>query len=273
MRFDRGDGDDTPVGRLLSRREAVALLGVSGAALLAGCDRISVSVERDLPPGEAATATGSSAVPSCVVRPQQTEGPYFVDENLRRNDIRSDPATGEVRPGAPLQLALAASLVTDGGCTPLSGAHVDLWQCDALGVYSDVVDPGFNTVGQKFLRGYQLTDQEGRVRFTTIYPGWYPGRTVHLHFKVRTDPAAAQGYEFTSQLYFDDSLTDRVHAREPYARKGQRTRRNRDDGIFQNGGEQLMLALTGDEQGYVAQFHIGIHPYQRRGNPRVRGIL
>lgn len=270
MAFDR-DGDDVQIGRLLSRREAVALLGVSGAALLVGCaDGFDLAGEGDLSPRGAARVAAGDAALSCVVRPQQTEGPYFVDENLRRSDIRSDPATGAVKPGVPLQLALITSLVTDGRCTPLAGAHVDLWQCDALGVYSDVSDPGFDTVGQKFLRGYQLTDAAGSVRFTTLYPGWYPGRTVHLHFKVRTDPAAAQGYEFTSQLYFDDALTDRVHAREPYAKKGQRTRKNQDDGIFRYGGEQLMLALSGNEQGYGARFHIGMDPDQRRGNRRRR---
>ena len=80
---------------------------------------------------------------------------------------------------------------------------------------SDVTDPSFNSVGKKFLRGHQMTDAAGVARFTTIYPGWYPGRTVHIHFKIRTEPAAARGYEFASQLYFDDALTDRVHARDP----------------------------------------------------------
>lgn len=257
----KSDLDDAQVGRLLSRREAVALLGLSGAAVLSGCyDGFG-----DLPAEGAATAAPNGTALNCVVRPQQTEGPYFVDVDLRRSDIRSDPATQQVKPGSPLQLVLTTSLLADGRCTPLSGAHVDLWQCDALGVYSDVVDARSNTVGLKFLRGYQLTDAEGSVRFTTIYPGWYLGRTVHLHFKVRTEPAAAQGYEFTSQLYFDDALTDRVHAREPYAQRGQRTRRNRDDGIFQSGGEQLMLAPTADGPGFAARFHIGIEPPRQDG--------
>lgn len=240
--------DDASVGRLLSRREAMALIGASGAALLT---RPSLA---------AAAATPAS----CVVRPQQTEGPYFVDKVLKRSDIRTDPATGQAKPGVPLQLAIVASLVTDEGCKPLPGAHVDLWQCDARGAYSDALDRSFDTVGQKFLRGYQLADESGTVRFTTIYPGWYRGRTVHVHFKVRTDPAQGQGYEFTSQLYFDDALTDRVHAREPYVSTGRRTR-NEDDGIFRSGGDQLMLALTESGGGYTDQFHVGVHPYQRPG--------
>ncbi len=86
------------------------------------------------------------------------------------------------------------------------GAIVDIWHCDAAGVYSDATDPGFNTVGKKFLRGYQVTDANGGVQFTTIYPGWYRGRTVHIHFKVRAKAKSGQSYEFTSQLYFDDAI-------------------------------------------------------------------
>jgi protocatechuate 3,4-dioxygenase beta subunit len=135
---------------------------------------------------------------------------------------------------------------------------VDIWHCDALGVYSDVQDPGFNTIGQKFLRGYQVTDAHGEARFVTIYPGWYPGRTVHIHFKIRTAPVAQRHFEFTSQLYFDDVLTDRVHAAPPYAANGLRTARNQHDGIFRHGGDQLMLAPTVVAEGYAAAFAIGL---------------
>ena len=119
---------------------------------------------------------------------------------------------------------------------------MDVWQCDALGIYSDVQDGRFNTIGQKFLRGYQFTDVRGEAQFVTLYPGWYSGRTVHIHFKIRTTPKARRSFEFTSQLYFDDELTDRVHAATPYAARGPRTARNRHDGIFRRGGDQLMLA-------------------------------
>lgn len=239
--------DDVQVGRLLTRREALALIGASGAAMFAG--RTSAANT---------AAGGGSPRPSCIVRPQQTEGPYFVDEKLNRSDIRSDPASGIVKAGVPLVLTFNISRISGGACTPLAGAQVDIWHCDALGVYSDVTDPGFSTVGQKFLRGYQVTDATGVARFTTIYPGWYRGRTVHVHFKIRTSPASARGYEFTSQLYFDDPLTDRVHGLAPYASKGQRTLRNSGDGIFLNGGQQLTLAPTASGQGYAATFNIGL---------------
>jgi protocatechuate 3,4-dioxygenase beta subunit len=244
--------DDIEIGRVLSRREILALLGASGIAALAGC-----KPSREV--AEVSSASGD-VLPSCIVRPEQTEGPYFVDARLNRSDIRSDPASGAVKAGVPLQLAIVVSRVGGNSCTPLTAAHVDIWQCDAAGIYSGVRDPSFDTTGQQFLRGYQLTDVSGTARFTTIYPGWYRGRTVHIHFKVRTQPAAAAGHEFTSQIYFDDALTDRVHNLEPYARMGRRTVRNEGDGIFRRNGDQLMLAVRGEGEGqaYSGTFHLGL---------------
>jgi protocatechuate 3,4-dioxygenase beta subunit len=241
------DRDDSPVGRVLTRREALAVLGVSSIALLGSRSRWSLG-----------SAQPRRPVPGCVVRPEQTEGPYFIDEKLNRSDIRSDPATGALKDGTPLALILTVSRLREGVCAPLVGAHVDIWHCDALGVYSDVQDPGFNTVGQRFLRGYQITDANGEVRFQTIYPGWYSGRTVHIHFKIRTDPGAARGLVFTSQLYFDDALTSRVQTRVPYATKGQRRDHNSDDRIFARGGDQLLLAPTAAGDGYAARFAIAL---------------
>ena len=235
------------MGRVLTRREALAWLGVSGVALLTG-----------LRPGLAGAA--EAARRTCVARPEQTEGPYFVDEVLRRSDIRSDPKSGEVRPGVPLDVTFRVSRLGDAGCAPIAGAHVDLWHCDAMGVYSDVRDPGFDTTGQRFLRGYQLTDEAGEATFSTIYPGWYPGRTVHLHFKIRTEPGASRGEEFTSQLYFDDALNDRVHALEPYAKQGARKSRNERDGIFRRGGSELVLAPVRKGPGYAATFDVALRP-------------
>ena len=238
--------ENGPAGPLLSRREVVAFLGVTGVAwLMAG----SLNPRR---------AVAEIHGPSCVVRPAQTEGPYFVDERLNRSDIRSDPTDGRVKSGTPLALTLLVSRLGAGDCQPLPGAQVDIWHCDAQGVYSDVQDPEFNTIGQKFLRGYQITDAHGAARFITVYPGWYPGRTVHIHFKIRTAPVARRSFEFTSQLYFDDVLMDRVHAAPPYAAKGQRTTRNQHDWIFRRGGDQLMLAPTAVAAGDAASFAIGL---------------
>ncbi|MBP5973637.1 intradiol ring-cleavage dioxygenase [Brasilonema sp. CT11] len=249
------------VSRIMSRREVLALSRAAAGAMLVVCiSRKSSLAQAESSTDAAASSTAdSTTLPTCVVSPQQTEGPYFVDDKLNRSDIRSDPANGSVKEGVPLQLTLRVSQVGSTGCTPLANATVDIWHCDALGVYSDVSDPSFNTVGQKFLRGYQVTDADGTVQFTTNYPGWYQGRTVHMHFKVRTDATSGQSYEFTSQLYFDDSITDQVHALSPYASKGQRTLRNAGDGIFSNGGDQLLLALTQTTDGYAATFNIGLN--------------
>jgi protocatechuate 3,4-dioxygenase beta subunit len=263
------DNDDAPVGRVLSRREVLALFGAAGAAMLAACMPGQTNATRapgaaattlaTTAAGTAASTTGSlAAAPACVVRPALTEGPYFVDEKLNRADIRSDPGTGALKEGLPLLLTVRVSEVAASGCAALAGAQVDLWHCDAQGVYSDVGDASFSTVGQKFLRGYQLTGANGAAQFTTIYPGWYPGRTVHIHFKIRGQTAAGRRYEFTSQWFFDDRLSDQVFAGAPYAARGERGTRNASDGIYQGGGDQLVLALSPAAQGYQATFDIGL---------------
>jgi protocatechuate 3,4-dioxygenase beta subunit len=193
-----------------------------------------------------------------MFRPEQTEGPYFVDEELRRSDIRSDPTTGEIKAGVPFALTVALSRVDDGQCVPVPDAQVDIWHCDALGIYSDVKDPRFDTTGRKFLRGYQPTGSNGEARFVTIYPGWYEGRTVHIHIKVRAAAGAKRAFEFTSQMYFEDSLSDRIYAASPYSMKGKRNARNQDDRIFRRGGEHLILAPTETAEGYAATFSMGL---------------
>jgi len=266
------DNDDHPVGKVLSRRKVLALFGTAGAALLVACapkELVAATAVAEAPTAtgvgaEVASVTleaGSTAVvrtPVCVIRPELTEGPYFVDEMLHRSDIRSDPSDGSVRDGVPLELMFLVSKVSSDGCTPLAGAAVDVWHCDAQGVYSDVADPGSNTVGKKFLRGYQVTDANGEARFTTIYPGWYQGRTVHIHFKIRGVTEAGAGYEFTSQLFFDDAVSDLVYQQAAYAGKGERAVRNADDGIFRQSGNMLMLDVHETDSGYSATFDIGL---------------
>ncbi len=250
--------DDKPVGRVLSRREILGLLGGAGAALIVGTG-FTRFVANQLPDATPeATAEATDTLPACVVRPAETEGPYFVDEMLNRSDIRMDPTDGSVKEGLPLSLTFRVSQISANACMPLTGAQVDVWHCDALGAYSDENDPSFNTVGQKWLRGYQLTDEQGTAKFTTIYPGWYQGRTVHIHFKIRTDPTSANDYEFTSQLFFDDSLSDQVFQQSPYNTKGVRGTRNDNDSIYADGGSQLLLNMVKTDDGYSAVFDIGL---------------
>jgi protocatechuate 3,4-dioxygenase beta subunit len=121
-----------------------------------------------------------------------------------RSDIRSDPSDATMQQGIPLHLIIHVFDVDNGSCIPLKGARVDTWHANSRGIYSAVNDLG--TTGKKFLRGYQLTDNNGTVRFTTIYPGWYQGRTIHIHDKVRTFNGLEKTMEWTSQIYFDNSI-------------------------------------------------------------------
>ncbi len=232
--------DQRQTGRILSRREVLTWLGAAGVAVLGG---------------DPTRRAGAASSASCIVSPAQTEGPFFVDTQLNRSDVRSDPADGSVREGSPLTLNLAVWSVSAAGCAPIAGAMVDIWQCDALGIYSGTSDAG--AAGKKFLRGNQVTDPSGRVAFTTIYPGGYEGRAVHIHFKVRGKDPSGRGYEFTSQFYFDDATTDRVHARQPYAAR-KRALRNDRDFAYRNGGSRLLLALTEARGGHAASFDIGL---------------
>jgi len=127
---------------------------------------------------------------------------------LNRMDIRIDPTDESIKEGLPLKLVYRVSDVTGGTCAPLAGAQVDVWHCDADGVYSGVQDRSFDTTDQIWLRGYQITDEAGIATFLTIVPGWYSGRAVHIHFKIRTE----DGYEFTSQFFFDPTVLLRSDA-------------------------------------------------------------
>lgn len=279
------DNDDRQIGRILSRREVLSLLGATGAALLVGCGppqsgatqassaasqaaasslnaeaQTAVALASDpaasaTQAAEVATAEAANtavATPACVVRPEVTEGPYYVDVNLVRSDIRTDSTSGEAQAGAPLVLTFNVSQVSDASCTALEGATAEIWHCNAEGAYSGVSDPGFDTSGQTWLRGAQVTDANGVATFTTIYPGWYSGRAVHIHFKV--SPSADK--VFTSQLFFDDAFSQQVFAQAPYAAKGSTPDTlNSTDNIYQ---DLLLLTTTRAGDGYAATFPIGI---------------
>src|SRR5437879_11557146 len=216
-----------------SRRELLKTFGTGlGAAVRfrgGGADATSAGTSDA---GTSDAGTGGA----CVLDPTLTKGPYWVDERLNRADIRSDTnglASPNPRPGLPLALQLAVSAYASGVCTPLSGAQVDIWHCDASRIYSDVQGV---TAGQNFLRGYQVTDANGLAKFTTIYPGWYTGRAVHIHVKVRLfDASNNTTTKSTTQVFFDDSLTDGVFASVvPYYARGSRDTRSAADTIYGN---------------------------------------
>lgn len=264
--LDDLDDDDRPIGRILSRREVLALIGAGGtAAFLAACTpaggtstaSAGASAGASASASAAATAIASAAVasalPSCVVVPELTEGPYYVDVELERSDIRTNTADGVAAEGAPLTIEWLVSQADGSACMPMEGAIVDVWHCDALGVYSDVQGNTGN-----FLRGFQRTDANGTATFQTIYPGWYQGRAVHIHFKIRTDPDEGAGFEFTSQLFFDDDLSRSVFSTGVYAQKGAQDMPNAQDGIYNQSGGATLLSVTKEADAYKASFPIAV---------------
>jgi protocatechuate 3,4-dioxygenase beta subunit len=261
------DDDDRLIGRVLTRREVLALMGAASVSVaVAACapgsaaSGLATPVTSTGTAGSAATSAAATAVavasslPSCVVVPALTEGPYYVNENLERSDIRVDTSTGVAVDGSALKIDWVVSQVDGNACIPLGGVLVDVWHCDALGEYSDVG----SEQGHDFLRGYQHTDASGLASITTIYPGWYQGRAVHIHFKIRTDAGATSGFEFTSQLFFDDALNDQVFSRGAYSSKGQPDTPNASDSIYGQSQGMTLLKVSPDGAGYKATFEIAI---------------
>src|ERR1700704_1961707 len=199
---------------------------------------------------EAASAAGSgpaavaSGAISCVLTPEMTEGPYYVPaEKVRRNIT-------EGKPGTPLDLRL--TVVDASTCKPIKSAVVDIWHTDALGVYSGTVA---NNPGTNFMRGVQKTDSTGLARFSSVYPGWYQGRAVHIHVKVYLGGSVVH----TGQFFFNDATTDAVYKRSPYNTRGSRDTRNAADSIYRNGGSRSMLKVTKIASGYRAGITMGVH--------------
>jgi hypothetical protein len=241
----------------LPNRREVLIQGIAGALAVAGFWSRTGTVFAGTP----GVANGET--------PGLTEGPYWVDGQVERVDVRSDNSTGVVQAGLPLYLGLTLSQLSDSApytIVPLVGAKVDIWCCNAQGVYSaEAVE---NTSTTDYLRGYQVTNAHGVVEFLTIYPGWYSGRTPHIHVRVRTyDATGTQTYNWTSQFFFDDATTNIVYAANAaYARSQARDTTNATDGIFTgasaNGspeseaGDYMLLKLADDGSRAIGSFHI-----------------
>lgn len=201
--------------------------------------------------GAAGSATGGAAgsdAGTCALYPQQTEGPFYLDLDLLRSDIT------EGKPGMPLELEL--TIISANGCAPIANAVVDIWQCDADGVYAGFPGQlgGLDTTGQKFLRGTQITGADGKVIFHTIYPGWYPGRTTHIHFKVHLTATT----EVTSQMYFPEDVTAAVYYAPPYETHGQKDTSNLADSIAQTGGFPPVVATTAMGGSYKGRLVVSV---------------
>lgn len=242
----RTDTSTETVRRPLTRRQTLKAAGVLGAGLVAGASGLKLGSGN----GSGGTAMAAS---SCVLTPEKTEGPYFVDELLERSDIRLNSDGSGTSDGVPLDLTLNV-VRTDDGCSVGEGVVVDIWHCDPHGLYSDVSQNG--TVGQDFLRGYQVTDANGQVKFKTEFPGWYSGRAVHIHFKVRAFDGDSTTYEFTSQIFFDQGTIDTVHTLPAYDGAGTTT--NAQDGIYNNDTELLITPSGNTTDGYSGEMTIGL---------------
>jgi protocatechuate 3,4-dioxygenase beta subunit len=259
----------------LDRRSVLAGGIIGLGAVLAACSgqpsRTATSTARASPSPAPATTSAAPPPPSpvdlldgagtCGLTPETIAGPTWFDAHAVRSDIR------EGRPGTPLDLAFRVEHA--GACTPVANAVVDLWQCDAQGVYSGFADasPGQGgrsggvdeygdkesaaTTTERFLRGTQVTDAGGVVQFATVYPGWYPTRSAHLHLKVHLDGATV----LTGQLFFDDAVSDGVYAAEPYAQHPGRDTRNDRDAFF---SPAAVLRLQPDGGRWLGALVLGV---------------
>lgn len=263
----------------ITRRDVIrvgSVIFASGAmgaleAFLTGCNAAGSS-------GSSSSSSSNSA--SCVQSTNVTRGPYFVDNQADPNitgddvdtsipdraDIRSDTkgSTG-MQSGLPLYLNITVGSYSSGSCSPIANAQVHIWHCNAQGVYSDVQaatnDSGADLTGENFLRGYKYTDTNGKASFTTIYPGWYSGRAVHIHVKIRVfDVSGNVTTEATTQLFFDDSISTALYAaNSDYSRSASRDTMNSTDSIYAAESPSLLVSLSGSAStSYTGTISIGI---------------
>lgn len=222
----------------LTRRQAIGAAGATGVAFL-------LADTLKLPAGTAGADVAEAASATCALTPNKTIGPYFVEEKLNRSDVR------ESQPGVDLTITMYL-FDASADCAPVVGAQVDIWHANYAGNYSDVSQNA--TVGQHWLRGYQVTDSDGKVTFTTRYPGWYSGRAVHIHFRVRTSSS-----DFTSQMFFTDEQNATVYAADPYASRGEPNVKDSQDNILGSDADVLTLHPTGSNSaGWAADFSVGL---------------
>ena len=222
----------------IGRREAIAVMGTASAAALAACGGSPTE------PAVAGGTTGGNSNATCAVTPSETVGPYPSVTDLFHSDIRAD------RPGIPLALTITVVNASN-GCTPVSGADVEIWQCDATGNYSEY---GTQTA-RTYLRGIQTTDTNGQVTFTTVYPGWYQGRATHIHVEVKRNGVSTK----VTQIAFPEATNAAVYGTSVYAARGGNPTSNTRDGIFADSLQSELASVSGDPANSLnATFQVGI---------------
>ena len=232
------DSEDS--GRVSRRASLLRAGGIAASVLGAGA--LSAATSEQAAAGPDAVATGAI---SCVLAPEMTQGPYYIpNEKVRRDITEGMPGTS---------LALRLTVVSSTTCKAIKGAAVDIWHADAAGAYSGEQANG--TVGRTFLRGIQRTNAQGLALFKTVYPGWYPGRAVHIHVIVHIGGNIIH----TGQLFFQDTLSDLVYKSKPYSARGPRDVRNPADSIYRNGGSRSILDVQKMATGYAGAISMGVH--------------
>jgi len=248
----------------IGRKRALQLLGIAGSgSLLARCGGGGSSGAA--PAAAAATTVAATASSSaCAVTPEGEIGPYFADDSaagFNRSNILANIDGTSPQAGVALALSLTVR-DSQKSCAAVVGSQVDIWHCNAAGVYSD--EGVENTSGLTWLRGYQVTDANGAVTFATIVPGWYPGRTTHIHLRVRSSYSAASSTSDgtnTTQLFFPQSLADALSASAaPYSSHGTNSTTNAGDRVYaqQTKGVTLLNLAGSAASGYAAAFTIDL---------------
>ena len=238
---------NTDAGPPIDRRRALTSIGALGLAAVFG------------PRAMAALGEDANAATTCLLTPEVTEGPYWIDGTLTRRNIT------EGKPGMPLQIVF--TVVDARTCKPIKGADVEIWHCDAAGEYSgyDAGSPGFGggghadpTSSTRYLRGHQRSDASGRAQFLTVFPGWYQGRTPHIHMKVHVGGNAVH----TGQVFVSEQITAAVYRTTPYRSRGQADTPHARDSIYaQAGGTRATLKLARrpkGQRGYVGRIVVGV---------------
>jgi protocatechuate 3,4-dioxygenase beta subunit len=249
------DSQPRPPDRRLTRRQTLGIAGAAGTAVVlgGGAGRVLSNLAE-----EPDDVTAATAARSCVLTPEVTEGPFYVGLDRIRRDIT------EGRPGVPLTLKIRVIDVKR--CAPIHGAAVDVWHCDAGGLYSDESSNG--TSAQTYLRGVQLTNKKGIATFQTVYPGHYTGRATHIHLKVHIGGRARGGtlrgghVSHTGQLFFAESANSSVYALAPYSSDTAQRTLNSSDSIYsQAGGTSAEVSLEGNaSSGFVGRITLGVNP-------------